>query len=86
MDENLEHLETKYKECIMKLLNNDKLSYVEREFYVESPNWYSNNDINNITLISHSRDQLFENGHWETIYKNDYSKNIMIKLLRLRKY
>ena len=53
MDENLEHLETKYKECIMKLLNNDKLSYVEREFYVESPNWYSNNDINNIidTLV-----------------------------------
>tara|TARA_B100001094_G_C17842541_1_gene628679 strand:+ start:95 stop:325 length:231 start_codon:yes stop_codon:yes gene_type:complete len=53
MEENLEYLETKYKECIMKILNNDKLSYVAREFYAESPNWYNNNDFKNVidTLV-----------------------------------
>ena len=38
---------------ILYILNNDKLSYIEREFYVESPNWYNNNDFKNVinTLI-----------------------------------
>tara|TARA_B100000035_G_C20920074_1_gene518090 strand:- start:59 stop:286 length:228 start_codon:yes stop_codon:yes gene_type:complete len=53
MEENLEHLETKYKECIMKILENENISLVEREFYAESPNWYNNNDFKNIinTLV-----------------------------------
>ena len=50
MEENLEHLETKYKECIMKILENENISLVEREFYVESPNWYNNNDTHTLPL------------------------------------
>ena len=45
----------------MKILENDKLSYIEREFYVESPNWYNNNDFKNIinTLVwfSHTNEE-----------------------------
>ena len=53
MEENLEHLETKYKECIRKILENENISLVEREFYAESPNWYNNNDFKNVinTLV-----------------------------------
>ena len=65
MDDNLKYLEEKYKECIMTILNNDKLSYVEREFYVESPNWYNNNDfknvINTLVWLSYSDEEKKEN-------------------------
>ena len=41
MDE-LSYLQIMYKENMMKLLNNESLSIIEREFYAESPNWYTN--------------------------------------------
>ena len=42
--EDLIYLQNSYRECMMKILNNQGLLFVEREFYSESPNWYTNQD------------------------------------------
>ena len=33
---------------MLEILDNQELSLVEREFYSESPNWYTNQDINSM--------------------------------------
>ncbi len=33
---------------MLEILNNQELSLVEREFYSESSNWYTNQDINSM--------------------------------------
>ena len=48
MDE-LIYLQTSYKTKILSILNNQEFSLVEREFYAESPNWYTNNDMKSMT-------------------------------------
>ena len=40
----LVYLQTSYKNKILDILNNQNLSLVEREFYAESSNWYTNQD------------------------------------------
>ena len=52
MDE-LIHLQTSYKKKIMSLLNNQDIPFVTREFYAESPNWYTNEDMKSMidTLV-----------------------------------
>lgn len=42
------YLQTKYKNKMLEILDNQELSLVEREFYSESPNWYTNQDINSM--------------------------------------
>tara|TARA_Y100001958_G_C21116743_1_gene462087 strand:+ start:119 stop:346 length:228 start_codon:yes stop_codon:yes gene_type:complete len=42
------YLQTKYKNKMLEILNNQDLTIVEREFYSESPNWYTNQDINSM--------------------------------------
>ena len=42
------YLQTKYKNKMLEILDNQGLSLVEREFYSESPNWYTNQDINSM--------------------------------------
>tara|TARA_B100001287_G_C22663010_1_gene521341 strand:- start:665 stop:892 length:228 start_codon:yes stop_codon:yes gene_type:complete len=42
------YLQTKYKNKMLEILNNQELSLVEREFYSESSNWYTNQDINSM--------------------------------------
>lgn len=51
--ESLIYLQQQYKLRIMEVLNNQDSSLIEREFYSESPNWYTNNNLNNIinTLV-----------------------------------
>jgi hypothetical protein len=53
MKEDLIYLQNEYRGCMMKILNNPEISYIDREFYSESPNWYTNNDFKNIidTLV-----------------------------------
>ena len=53
MEKNIEYLQKKYIECMMKILQDDKTPIVEREFYLESPNWYGNRDFKNVidTLV-----------------------------------
>ncbi len=50
----------------MDLLNREDISLIEREFYSESPNWYTNNSLSTIidTLI------------WLT-YDKDTKKNLL---------
>lgn len=38
------YLQTNYKNKILDILNDQNLSLVEREFYAESSNWYTNQD------------------------------------------
>lgn len=45
MNTNIEYLITKYREKMISILSNQELSLVEREFYSESSNWYSNENI-----------------------------------------
>jgi len=35
------------------MLNNQNISYIDREFYAESPNWYTNQDMKSMidTLV-----------------------------------
>ena len=40
----LVYLQTNYKNKILDILNDQNVSLVEREFYAESPNWYTNQD------------------------------------------
>jgi hypothetical protein len=40
----LVYLQTNYRNKILDILNNQNLSLVEREFYAESSNWYTNQD------------------------------------------
>ena len=40
----LVYLQTSYKNKILDILNDQNLSLVEREFYAESSNWYTNQD------------------------------------------
>lgn len=40
----LVYLQTSYKNKILDILNDQNVSLVEREFYAESPNWYTNQD------------------------------------------
>ena len=40
----LVYLQTNYRNKILDILNDQKLSLVEREFYAESSNWYTNQD------------------------------------------
>lgn len=51
--EDLIYLQNKYRDCMMKILNNQEISVVEREFYSESSNWYTNTDFKNVidTLV-----------------------------------
>ena len=42
------YLQTKYKNKMLEILNNQDLTLVEREFYSESSNWYTNQDINSM--------------------------------------
>ena len=51
--EDIIYLQEKYRDCMMKILNNQEISVVEREFYSESSNWYTNNNFKNIidTLV-----------------------------------
>ena len=62
--EDLIYLQNKYRDCMMKILNNQKISVVEREFYSESSNWYTNTDFKNVidTLVwlSYSDDEKKE--------------------------
>ena len=53
MEENLNYLQNNYSQRIIDILEDPKLSYPEREFYAESPNWYTNNQFTKIidTLI-----------------------------------
>jgi len=47
------YLQEQYKLRIMKILNNENISIIEREFYSESQNWYTNQDVKSMvdTLI-----------------------------------
>ena len=62
--EDLIYLQNKYRDCMMKILNNQEISVVEREFYSESSNWYTNTDFKNVidTLVwlSYSDDEKKE--------------------------
>jgi hypothetical protein len=51
--EDLIYLQNKYRNCMMKILNNQELSVIEREFYSESANWYTNTDFKSVidTLV-----------------------------------
>lgn len=51
--EDLIYLQNKYRECMMKILNNQDISFIEREFYSESSNWYTNTYFKNVidTLV-----------------------------------
>ena len=51
--ESLLYLQQQYKSRIMDILNDQDIPLIEREFYSESPNWYTNNSLNNIidTLV-----------------------------------
>ena len=42
------HLLNGYKTKIESILNNEKIPLFLREFYGESPNWYTNQDMYNI--------------------------------------
>ena len=42
------YLQIKYKNKMLEILDNQELSLVEREFYSESPNWYTNQDTNSM--------------------------------------
>jgi len=42
------NLQNNYREHMMNILNDQHISYVDREFYSESPNWYTNQDPKNI--------------------------------------
>ena len=68
--ESLLYLQQQYKSRIMDILNDQEISLIEREFYSESPNWYTNNSLNNIidTLV------------WLT-YDKETKKNILDKEL-----
>ena len=52
MDEMI-YLQTSYKNKIMDILNNQDIHFVTREFYAESPNWYTNEDMKSMidTLV-----------------------------------
>jgi len=52
MDE-LIYLQTCYRDKMIKMLNNQNISYIDREFYAESPNWYTNQDMKSMidTLV-----------------------------------
>ena len=62
--EDLIYLQNKYRDCMMKILNNQEISVIEREFYSESSNWYMNTDFKNVidTLVwlSYSDDEKKE--------------------------
>jgi len=47
------YLQNTYKGCMLKILNNRDISFIDREFYSESPNWYTNNHFKSIidTLV-----------------------------------
>jgi hypothetical protein len=42
------NLQNSYRECMMKILNDQNISFVDREFYSESANWYTNQDPKSI--------------------------------------
>jgi len=54
-----DYLAISYKNKIMTILNNQDISLVEREFYAESPNWYTNNAtksmIDTLVWLSYSK-------------------------------
>ena len=52
MDE-LNYLQEQYQQKIMSILSNQDIPFVNREFYSESPNWYTNEDMKTMidTLI-----------------------------------
>ena len=56
--ESLLYLQEQYKSRIMDILNDQDVSIIEREFYSESPNWYTNQDLHSMidTLVWLSRD------------------------------
>jgi len=47
------YLQTSYKNKIMEILNNQDIHFVTREFYAESANWYTNEDMKSMidTLV-----------------------------------
>ena len=51
--DDLMYLQNKYNDRIMEILNDQEISLIEREFYAESPNWYTNQDLHSMidTLI-----------------------------------
>ena len=55
------YLQTQYKNKILDILNNQKLSLVEREFYAESSNWYTNQDpksmIDTLLWITNTKEE-----------------------------
>jgi len=57
--ESLLYLQQQYKSRIMDILNDQDIPLIEREFYSESPNWYTNNSLKNIidTLVWLSYDK-----------------------------
>ncbi len=53
-DQNIQnYIQTSYKEKILEILNNQDIPFIDREFYSESPNWYTNQDMKSMidTLV-----------------------------------
>ena len=45
-DQNIQtYIQNSYRDKILTILNNQELSFIDREFYSESPNWYTNQDV-----------------------------------------
>ena len=45
-DQNIQtYIQSSYRDKILTILNNQELSFIDREFYSESPNWYTNQDV-----------------------------------------
>ena len=60
----LMYLQKSYKNKMLEILNNEDLSIVEREFYLESSNWYTNQDpksiIDTLLWLSNSNEKKKE--------------------------
>ena len=60
----LMYLQKSYKNKMLEILNNEDLSIVEREFYAESSNWYTNQDpksiIDTLLWLSNSNEKKKE--------------------------
>tara|TARA_Y100000996_G_C22023218_1_gene437682 strand:+ start:167 stop:400 length:234 start_codon:yes stop_codon:yes gene_type:complete len=60
----LMYLQKNYKNKMLEILNNEDLSIIEREFYAESSNWYTNQDpksiIDTLLWLSNSNEKKKE--------------------------
>jgi hypothetical protein len=74
--DDLMYLQNKYKDRIMKILNDQEISLIEREFYAESPNWYTNQDLKSMidTLIWLTYDDKTKKNLLDKEFE-DYFKN-----------